>query len=595
LISRRRLFTFTRADGYLLLRVFVMLYRFLFVALLFSFIVFSASQSFAQDTIIVIPFENRSPDQRENNWIGESFADQLTDLLKVPGLGVITTKQRQVIYQKIRLPFNVIPSRATSLKIANEAKATLLVTGNYEIIPAQGDLPISIKGSAFVIKVNEGRRPGEKIPGEPWFTRNFDFGDAVANIQKIHAQLAYQVLEQQFKETLSDSFKEIEARAKKIPPLAFEAFIKGILTKDLETRINYFKNAMRLYSESNSGKDYPQAAYELGLCYMKQADWRNAAEFLTKLHKEDRNYVEAAFYASLAYWRLNDNKGALNVLLKLSDYCSLTSVYVNAGAMSVFAAREEKNPDEKTRLLEQAVKLLERASQTSPSDLSIRFNYGYALFVSGKYKEAIDQLRPVIEGNQSDGQAHFIMAKSLEKIGKTEEANTVDNEAKKKLGQRYAKFQVAWEKNQTTEEISLNLRQDLNQAAICDEPEPRNPDIAQALMEKAKQLFTAGNDEEALKTLRQVLIYEPTNPEVFYLIGSIHQRNGDQEAAISNLKTSIFWNNNWIGSHILLAKIYISKGECGLARSHARTAFQIDQNNQETIGLQRILEMGNCK
>ena len=572
-----------------------MLYKFSFAILLFSFIFFSASQSFAQETIIVIPFENISPNERENNWLGESFADQLTDLLKVPGLSVVTTKQRQVIYQKIGLPFNVIPSRATSLKIARESRATLLVTGKYNIIPAQGEVPISIQGSAMVIKVNEGRRPGEKTPDGVWFTRTFDFGDAVANIQKIHAQLAYQVLEQQFKEVMSESFKEIEARAKKIPPLAFEAFIKGILTKDLETRINYFKNAMRLYSEANSGKEYPQAAYELGLCYMKQADWRNAAEFLTKLHKEDRNYVEAAFYASLAYWRLNENKSALNVLLKLSDYCSLTSVYINAGAMSVFAAREEKNPDEKTRLLEQAIKLLERASQSSPSDLSIRFNYGYALFASGKYKEAADQLRPVIEGNQSDGQALFIMAKSLEKTGKAEEANTVDNEARKKLDKRYAKLQDTWQKNQTTEEISLNLRQDLNQVAICDEPPPQSPDKAQALMQEAKRLFVAGNDEEALKTLRQVLIYEPTSPEAFYLIGSIHQRNGDQDAAISNLKTSIFWNNGWIDSHILLAKIYISKGECGLARSHARTAFQIDPNNQEAIGLQRILEMGNCK
>jgi tetratricopeptide (TPR) repeat protein len=572
-----------------------MLYKFSFVLLLFSFIVLSsASQSFAQDTIIVIPFENASPDQRENNWIGESFADQLTNLLKVPGLGVVTTKQREVIYQRFRLPFNVIPSRATSLKIAREARATLLVTGKYNIIPAQGEMPLSIQGSAIVIKVNEGRRPGEKTPDGVWFTRTFDFGDAVANIQKIHAQLAYQVLEQQFKESLGESFKEIEARAKKIPPLAFEAFIKGILTKELETRINYFKNAMRLYAEANSGKDYPQAAYELGLCYMKQADWRNAAEYFTKLHKEDRNYVEAAFYAGLAYWRLNDNKSALNVLLKLSDYCSLTSVYINAGAMSVFSAREEKNPDEKTRLLEQAVKLLERASQSSPSDLSIRFNYGYALFALGKYKEAISQLRPVIESNPRDGQALFILAKSFEKTGTTEDAANFDDQARRYLS-NYAKWQTTWQKNQTAEEVYLNLRQDLSQVATCDEPEPRNPDIAQALMEKAKQLFTAGNDEEALKTLRQVLIYEPTNPKAFYLIGSIHQRNGDQDAAISNLKTSIFWNNNWIDSHILLAKIYISKGECGLARSHARTAFQLDPNNQEAIGLQRILEMGNCK
>lgn len=565
------------------------------VILLFSFAIFAPTKSYAQgDVVIVIPFENTSPEERENNWIGESFADQLTDLLSIPGLSAVPTKQREVIYQKLRLPFNIIPSRATSIKIAREVRATLLVIGNYKIIPSQGEVPATIQGSAIVIKVNEGRRPGEKAADGGWFTRTFDFGDSVANIQRLHAQLAYQVLEQQFKDSLSLSLREVEARAKKIPPLAFEAFIKGILTKDIETRINYLKNAMRLYAEANGGKEYPQAAYELGLAYIKQGDWRNAAENFTKLQKEDRNYIEAGFYASMAYWRLNNFKDSLNVLLKLSDECPSTSIYINAGAMSILASREEKNPDEKSRLIEQAVKLLERASATSPTDLSIRFNYGYALFISGKYKEAADQLRSVVEANGRDGQALFILSKAYEKTGKTQEATNADNEARRYLSS-YAKWQTAWQKNQTTDEANLQLRQDLNFAGCGERTITRDSNMLQAYMEKAKQLFVAGSDEEALKVLRQVLTIEPMNAEAYYLIGSIHQRNGDQEAAISALKTSIFWNNNWIDSHILLTRIYIARSECGLARAHAKTAIQLDPNNQEAIGLQRLLEMGNCK
>lgn len=572
-----------------------------FAITIFLFVIFFAPpKSFAQsDVIIVIPFENTSPDQLENNWIGESFADQLTELLKVPGLGVISTKQREAAYKKIGLPLNVIPSRATSLKVANEARATLLVIGNYKIIPAQGELPATIQGSAIVIKVKEGRRPGEKAADGGWFTRNFDFGDTITNIQRLHAQLAYQVLDQQFtvkgQSTLTLSLREIEERAKKVPPLAFEAFIKGILTKDNETRINYLKNATRLYSEANAGKEYPQAAYELGVTYFKQGDWRNAAENFIKLQKEDRNYSEAAFFASLAYWRLNEYKSALNVLLKLSDDCSLTSIYINTGTMSIFAAREEKNPDEKARLIEQAIKFLERASATAPSDLTIRFNYGYALFAGGKYKEAIDQLRPVTEGNGRDGQAFFLLAKSYEKAGKTQEATAADDQARRYLDKTYAKWQTAWQKNQVTDDVVLQLRQDLS-FGICDAPAPsRDPNIVQAYMDKVKQFITSGNDDEALKVLRQVLTIEPMNAEVYYLMGSIHQRNGDQDAAVSALKTSIFWNNNFIDSHILLTRIYIARGECGLAKAHAKLAIQIDSNNQEAIGLQRILEMGNCK
>lgn len=575
----------------------------LFIFLFFTFLIFAPLKSYAQgeDKIIVIPFENTSDDPREeNNWIGESFSDQLTDLLNVPGLKVVSTKQRQLVYQQYRLPLNVIPSRATSLLIAREAKATHLVIGDYKIIPAQGDVAATVLVKAFLVKVNEGRLQGNEILGGKWDTRLIDLAEPVTKLQGLSAKLAYQILLQQFgciqnyaSCPLTISQKELENKSDKIPPLAFEAFIKGILTKEMETRINYFKNAMRLYTEANPGKEYHQAAYELGLAYMKLNDWRNAAEYFTKVQKEDRNYADAVFFASLAYWQLKDPKAALNVLLKLSDYCSITGVYINTGAMSLFTARDEKNPDEKARLIDQAVSFLERASATSPNDLSIRFNYGYALFVLGKYKDAIDQLRTVVEANKRDGQALFILAKSLEKSGKTVESEFVDNQARLYLP-NYAKWQTAWLKNQSTDEVSLQLRQVLN-APCIDQTPTVNPSILLALMDKAKQFIYSGNYDEALKTLRQVLTIEPMNAEAYYFIGVIHEQNGDQDAAISALKTSIFWNNNFINSHILLTRIFIAKGECGLAKAHANTAKQLNANNQEVIGLQRILEMGTCK
>ena len=44
-----------------------------------------------------------------------------------------------------------------------------------------------------MIKVNEGRTLGEVLDGS-WATRQFDFGSALTDLQKIHGELAYQIL-----------------------------------------------------------------------------------------------------------------------------------------------------------------------------------------------------------------------------------------------------------------------------------------------------------------------------------------------------------------------------------------------------------------
>src|SRR5438067_198208 len=125
------------------------------------------AQTTASEVVLVLPFENQS-DHPEYNWIGESFADSLSQILDKPGLMVVSSDERAVAYQRLRLPLTVIPSRATSIKIAREVKATMLVIGTYSVsIPsaAEGgektkaeDRPLAnIIVQARVIRVNEGR------------------------------------------------------------------------------------------------------------------------------------------------------------------------------------------------------------------------------------------------------------------------------------------------------------------------------------------------------------------------------------------------------------------------------------------------------
>jgi len=114
----------------------IMLKRYIF-AILISILAIAAPRAQAvpvnADTVMVLPFENVSG-KAEFNWVGESFADSLSDLLKVPSLNVISNDERKIIQQRLRIPLTNLPSLATSLKLARDANASLLITGKYNSI-----------------------------------------------------------------------------------------------------------------------------------------------------------------------------------------------------------------------------------------------------------------------------------------------------------------------------------------------------------------------------------------------------------------------------------------------------------------------------
>ena len=567
----------------------------------------ASAQSGATETVVVLPFENRS-DHPEFNWIGESFADSLSTLLTKPGLVVITGDERAVAYQRLHLPLTVLPSRATAIKIARELKATMIVIGNFNVTvpPAAPDKPetakalATIAGEARVVRINEGRMAGDVFDGA-WAPRVYDFGGTVTDLQKMNGELAYQILSQRDK-ALSFSRNQLIQEATRVPPQAFEAYMKGLLTAEKDpTRATFLKNAMKLYEKENGGAVYSQAAFALGEFYLGQAQLKEAAEYLTMVQKREPHYGEAQFYAGLAYWKLGEDKKALETLVPLADekVMPLVAVYNNAGAVSIAAAKAEKKPEEKTRLLLQAITLLSRAADSSPDDATVLFNYGYALFLSEKYGEAAEKLEKVIAADPRDGQAYFLLAKTQERAGRSEPANAADNQARVYMQASYAKWQTEWQKSQTIPNVSPRSRDVLNQVDLSNLTrlqliEQAKVDNTEEALNKIRELYQQGRDDEAMVEIRKLLVIEPTNAEAFLMSGRINQRRGDQEAAIAALKTAIFWDPSakTIDAHILLGRIFLERGDLGEARKYAASAMTLDSSNQEAVALQRQVTMG---
>lgn len=566
------------------------------------------------DVVLVLPFENTSG-KPEFNWVGESFADSLSDLLKVPNLNVISNEQRKLIQQRLRIPLNTLPSLATSLKLARESQATLLVAGRYTIIPATGESAATLNVTAKIIRVNEGRFMSEFIDGKQ-VTRDINFNDALGNLQTMQGQIAYQVLYQRDK-SLPFSQNQLIEQASKVPARAFEAYIKGLLTSDLGARENYFKNASRLYSEAQPGGVYSEAELELGHLYLGQRKGLEAINSFEKVisansqcHEKaraekkpaqcsDETFAEASFYIGLIFLQQGNFESAMATLQPLAEDLKLTTVYNALGAISVQASRAEKKNEAKAAAqLTDGIMYLKKAAESAPDNVNVRYNYGVALFLMGDLKNAADQFRSAIVLNPRDGEMYFLLAKTLELL-KDPTAADIDNQARKYLTEnnRYATLQKAWERDKQIPDMSLRVeqpaRKDFVAVVLSRRPSASGPPAlneTDTLLAQARAQVKNGQDDEAMATLRRVLASEPMSAESYLLLGKINLRRGDIDQAVSQFKTSIFWDNTLIDAHINLGKIYVEKGDCLQAKNYTASALELDKDSQDALALQRLSE-----
>lgn len=554
------------------------------------------------DTIMVLPFENTS-NKTEYNWVGESIAISLTDLLQVPSLNVISNRERKIIQNRLKMPTTILPSLATSLKLAREGKASLLVSGNYNVIPAKDDIASSITVKAKIIEVKKGQYLKEVFPDGSVKIREINLTDAMGNMQSVNGQLAFQILYQRDK-ALPFKLNEFIEKANKIPTKAYEAFIKGRLCIQLtradgESCANFFKNAILIYADARNNELYSDAALELGHLYLGKKEYNNALAYFSQISDKDPNYVNAAFFSGKIFWTRKNYEQALAVLIPLTEKLQLTFVYNTVGAIAVEAStRTKKDTKKSAKYLTDGIEYLKKASESADENMNPNFNLGFAYLLQENYKEAADALRPVLASNPTDGEAYFLIAKALEKLKDTTAAD-LDNQARRFLtvNNKYAKLESAWKKGGLS---GINLRVENitrkefeNIIALTKEViTPVQPALneAEVLLNKAKEYYKAGRDDDAMTVLNRIIVQEPMSAESYLMKGKIFFRQGELEDAESNLKTSLFWNNQLIDAHVLLGRIYLQRGDCLQARNYAASALAIDKNNPEAAGLERQVE-----
>jgi tetratricopeptide (TPR) repeat protein len=532
----------------------------------------ASAQAAGPDTVVVMPFENRSQ-MGKYNWIRESFAILFDDVLDVPGIHVISTDERNLAFEKLRLSPNDLLTRAAMIRVAATAQANLALVGEFDIGEDKENSTIAI--TARLIETREGRLVGNKV---------FNYSGPLADLQQWQGQLAWNILYER-NPSLPYSKDQMIRRAKKVPPLAYESFTKGIQTRDPKLREQFLRRAIQEYERAGESGRFAQAIYELGLLSYRQANFAEAMKQFKELDKDDDDYSESLFYLGLAAYKSGNNNEAIAAFEKLAEAAPLLEVVNNAGVVALAKGENEK-----------ALQLLRRALANSPNDTLYRFNYGYALWRNQKFAEAAEHLRVVAKANPRDGEAQFLLAKSLAAAGQQAEAAQADNEAKRHLS-NYAKWSVAPDKMPPL----TRLKEDFNRAAFYkmerQQQAGSNHPLAQPVavrqsLDRARQWISAGNDAEGLNEVQRALAIDSTNAEAYFLRGIIYQRRGQTESAISALQTAVSSSPRMIEAHIALGRLYLVRGDRAQALAHCRQALGIDPQNRDAISLKQQIETG---
>lgn len=95
------------------------------------------------------------------------------------------------------------------------------------------------------------------------------------------------------------------------------------------------------------------------------------------------------------------------------------------------------------------------------------------------------------------------------------------------------------------------------------------------LLREARQAFERGDDEAAERDLARLVESGLPFADVHYMLGLVHERQGDLDAAAARLKDALRINPAYVEAHLALAAVCEQRGEFDQSEQHAIRAGQL--------------------
>ena len=500
-------------------------------------------------TLMVMPFENQS-NAPGLEWIGEAFPEVLSQHLTSSQLYVISRDDRVHAFDHSGIPQNLLPSRATIYRIAEEMDADYVVMGSY-----------TFSGNVFTAHAQ--LLDMKKLHLYP----PVESSGPLANLIDLQTMLAWEVLQEMHVHpaTTRDHF------LKAVPPVrldAFENYIRGILATSYQQRVHYFHEALKL------NPNYTLAMLQLGRTYFDNHEYESASVWFARIPKTDPAIGEASFLLGLSeFYRGNFDK-ALAAFNYLLTRVPLTELYNNMGVAEARRGRRA-----------QAVEYFSRAVNADPYDADYRFNLAVALFKNGDSAGASRQLKDELQQRPNDGEAKTLLDMINRGVPPPQpspgagagNALLPPNQLHLPMERIKRNYDEA-----SYRQIEMQIH-NFEEARLA--TMDRNKQAAYHV-ESGKELLAKNIPDQAEAEFRAAIGADSSNVVAHAQLAMLLEKKGDVTGARAEAQTSVRLKPN-VDGLLVLARLDLKQNQVQLAAGEVNRALALEPGNATALALKR--------
>jgi tetratricopeptide (TPR) repeat protein len=496
--------------------------------------------------ILVLPFENRSG-ASNIDWMGESMPEIINRRLESAGFLPIGREDRLYALDHLGLPPDFRPSRASTIRLAQNLDADSVILGTY----MSDGKRLTI--SARILDIG-ALRFGSPVEAQVDMPRLLDGINSVAWQLVRQIDPAYPVAQQTF----------VAADAN-LPLGAFENYIRGLVESTPVERAKHLQEAVRI------DPTYYPAWLALGRLYFHQQDYELAASAFAKIPSTDSGALDAAFDRGLASFYTGNYVQAEESFAFVAMQLPLSEVISNQGVAS-----SRRNRD--------AVALFQQAVNTDPKDPDYHFNLALALRRRNDIPGAMKEVGECLKLRPQDAEAQALLT-SLQ--------NTATNSAVK----TNASSTTAANPEGPLERIKRTYNETAFRQAAYEIDQMEAMKLAtQPPAVRSAALTTAGNRYlnsglllEAERQFQSAIAADTTDAAAHAGLAEVRERSGDAKNARSEAEQSLQLKPN-SQAHVVLAQLDLQSGQLSSSAGEVSQALQLDPKNAAALGLRQALQ-----
>jgi len=492
--------------------------------------------------VLVVPFENQSK-APGIEWIGDSFPELLQERLNSATLFVLPREDRIRAYDRLGIPVELHPSRATLYRIAEQLDVDYVVLGLYHF-----------DGRTFTTTVQLlDMRRQHLLP---------EMNESGPLIQLIDVQtaLAWDILHA-LRPEISVSRQAYVEAAPLIRLDGFENYVKGVTAPTAEEKIQHFREAIRL------NPTYPEALLQLGKAYYSEHQYEQSISTLARVAEDNPLAREANFYLGLAAYYQEDFPRAEAAFRFVAARLPLAEVYNNLGVVS-------SRSDRKT-----AGGYFQKAIDADPNDPDYHFNLAVELSHAGDVAGASHQLHDTLLLRPGDAAAKSL----LDAI--TPYASAPAQRAVMPAAQKAPLERIRTNYDESSfRQLALKIEAVAEQRLAKTDPHTH----AQFHADRGHQLLAQGFLSEAEAEFREAIALNPSNAEAHSGLAGVLEAEARQSEARSEAEEALRLHQ-FPEPLLVLARLDLRDNRTEAAAENIDHALHLEPSNAAALALKRAV------